>query len=126
MYNSEEPLRTAVFVFSMKNTKLLAMFDPSMLGEEKLVDNLKDIDRTRCVCVCVCVCDHTQHVCKSVCVRRCVHVHACMFVRVYVCIHNYDCTHTCLLSVTVPYPNKGTNSPHSGEAMSQEIRTDFR
>ena len=47
MYSSSEPLRTGLFVFSMKDTRLLAMFDPSMLGEEKLVDSLKDIDKIR-------------------------------------------------------------------------------
>ena len=47
MYSSTEPLRTGLFVFSMKDTKLLAMFDPSMLGKEKLLRNLKDIDRIR-------------------------------------------------------------------------------
>lgn len=47
MYGSE-PLRTGLFVFSMQQTNLLAMFDPSMLGEEKLVVQLKDIDKNRC------------------------------------------------------------------------------
>ena len=47
MYSSPEPLRTGLFVFSMKDTRLLAMFDPSMLGEEKLINNLKDIDKIR-------------------------------------------------------------------------------
>lgn len=47
MYGSE-PLRTSLFVFSMQQTNLLAMFDPSMLGEEKLVAQLKDIDKSRC------------------------------------------------------------------------------
>jgi len=45
MYGSE-PLRTSLFVFSMQQTNLLAMFDPSMLGEEKLVAQLKDIDKS--------------------------------------------------------------------------------
>ena len=47
MCSSVEPLRTGLFVFSMKDTKLLAMFDPTMLGEEKLINNLKDIDKIR-------------------------------------------------------------------------------
>ena len=47
MYSSSEPLRTGLFVFSMKDTKLLAMFDHSMLGKENLIKNLKDIDRIR-------------------------------------------------------------------------------
>lgn len=47
MYSSE-PLRTGLFVFSMQQTNLLAMFDPSMLGEEKLLAQLKDIDKNRC------------------------------------------------------------------------------
>ena len=47
MYGSE-PLRTSLFVFSMQQTNLLAMFDPSMLGEENLVAQLKDIDENRC------------------------------------------------------------------------------
>ena len=46
MYGSE-PLRTSLFVFSMQQTNLLAMFDPSMLGEENLVAQLKDIDENR-------------------------------------------------------------------------------
>lgn len=53
MYSSAEPLRTGLFIFTMKDTKLLAMFDPSMLGEEKLVKNLKDIDRIRYICVVI-------------------------------------------------------------------------
>ena len=51
MYSSPEPLKTGLFTFSMKDTKLLAMFDPSMLGEEKLIDNLKDIDSIRYLCL---------------------------------------------------------------------------
>ena len=47
MYSSTEPLRTGLFVFSMKDTKLLTMFDPSMLGKEKLIKNLKEIDHIR-------------------------------------------------------------------------------
>ena len=47
MYSSPEPLRTGLFVFTMKDTRLLAMFDPTMLGEEKLISNLKDIDKIR-------------------------------------------------------------------------------
>jgi hypothetical protein len=47
MYSSAEPLRTGLFVFSMKDTRLLAMFDPTMLGEENLINNLKDIDKIR-------------------------------------------------------------------------------
>lgn len=47
MYSSPEPLRTGLFVFSMKDTWLLAMFDPTMLGEERLINNLKDIDKIR-------------------------------------------------------------------------------
>ena len=47
MYSSPEPLRTGLFTFSMSHTRLLGVFDPSMLGEEKLVANLKDIDRIR-------------------------------------------------------------------------------
>ena len=49
MYSSPEPLRTGLFTFSMSHTRLLGVFDPSMLGEEKLVANLKDIDRIRYV-----------------------------------------------------------------------------
>lgn len=51
MYSSPEPLRTGLFTFSMKDTKLLAMFDPSMLGEDKLIENLKEIDSIRYVCL---------------------------------------------------------------------------
>ena len=47
VYSSSEPLRTGLFVFTMKDTRLLAMFDSSMLGEEKLINNLKDIDKIR-------------------------------------------------------------------------------
>ena len=47
MYSSPIPLRTGLFIFSMKDTKLLAMFDSSMLGEEKLISNLRDIDSIR-------------------------------------------------------------------------------
>ena len=50
MYSSAEPLRTGLFVFSMKDTRLLAMFDPTMLGEENLINNLKDIDKIRYSC----------------------------------------------------------------------------
>lgn len=46
MYGSE-PLRTNLFVFSMHQTNLLAMFDPSMLGEENLVGHLKEVDDIR-------------------------------------------------------------------------------
>ena len=46
MYGSE-PLRTNLFVFSMHQTNLLAMFDPSMLGEENLVAHLKEVDDVR-------------------------------------------------------------------------------
>ena len=47
VYSSSEPLRTGLFMFTMKDTRLLAMFDSSMLGEEKLINNLKDIDKIR-------------------------------------------------------------------------------
>ena len=50
LYSSAEPLRTGLFVFSMKDTRLLAMFDPTMLGEENLINNLKDIDKIRYGC----------------------------------------------------------------------------
>ena len=57
MYSSPEPLRTGLFVFSMKDTWLLAMFDPTMLGEERLINNLKDIDKIRYKFVLVCFFD---------------------------------------------------------------------
>ncbi len=47
MYSTLEPESTGVFVYSMQQTHLHAMFDPSMLGEERLSGHLKDIDSTR-------------------------------------------------------------------------------
>ena len=63
MYSSSEPLRTGLFVFTMKDTRLLAMFDPSMLGEEKLIDNLKDIDRIRYTHVYLCIVFQIKSLC---------------------------------------------------------------
>lgn len=47
MYSTLEPENTGLFVYSMDQVHLHAMFDPNMLGEEKLIEHLKDIDSTR-------------------------------------------------------------------------------
>lgn len=44
MYNCPEDITTGLFRFSMEHTKLTAMFDPSLLGEENLIKHLKEID----------------------------------------------------------------------------------
>ena len=55
LYSSPEATKTGLFMFTMEHTKLLAMFDTSMLGEEKLVRNLKEIDSIRCVDLVHCI-----------------------------------------------------------------------
>ena len=52
MYSSSKPLQTSLFRFSMSGTKILAMFDPSMLGTERLVANLKNMDAIRYIISC--------------------------------------------------------------------------
>lgn len=48
LYSSPESLqRTSLFQFSMSGTKILAMFDPSMLGRERLAECIKEIDSIR-------------------------------------------------------------------------------
>ncbi len=47
MYNCPEDVATGLFTFSMEHTKLRALFDPTLLGEENLVRNLKEIDSQR-------------------------------------------------------------------------------
>ena len=46
MYSSE-PLRTHLFMITLKQTRLLFMADPSILGQENVVKHLKDIDHIR-------------------------------------------------------------------------------
>ncbi len=47
IYSSPELIRTSLFQFSMSGMKLKSMFDPSMLGKEKLIDSLKEMDSIR-------------------------------------------------------------------------------
>ncbi len=51
MYSCPEEITTGLFMFSMEHTKLGALFDPTLLGEENLVKNLREIDAQRWVCM---------------------------------------------------------------------------
>ena len=46
MYSSE-PLRTHLLMITLKQTRLLFMADPSILGQENVVNHLKEIDHIR-------------------------------------------------------------------------------
>ncbi len=47
MNSTLEPENTGLFVYSMQQLHLHAMFDPSLLEEERLVQHLKDVDSIR-------------------------------------------------------------------------------
>lgn len=48
MYSCPELLqRASVFQFSMTGTRILAMFDPSMLGGERLAQCIREMDSLR-------------------------------------------------------------------------------
>ena len=49
MYDSMNMDDMSVFLFSMLGVKIRAMFDPTMLGRDKLVASIADMDRIRCV-----------------------------------------------------------------------------
>lgn len=51
LHSSPDAGREELFVFSLERLQLWAMFDPSMLGRERLVKNLRDMDDLRYVWV---------------------------------------------------------------------------
>lgn len=47
MYSSRDSLHTSLFQFSMSEVRILGMSDSSMLGEERLVSCLQEMDNIR-------------------------------------------------------------------------------
>ena len=47
LHSSPDAGREELFVFSLERFQLWAMFDPSMLGKERLLGNLRDMDDLR-------------------------------------------------------------------------------
>lgn len=47
LHGSPDAGRDELFVFSLERMQLWAMFDPSMLGRERLVNHIQEIDDIR-------------------------------------------------------------------------------
>ena len=47
LHSSPDACRDELFVFSLERVQLWLMFDPSMLGKERLVEHMQEIDDLR-------------------------------------------------------------------------------
>ena len=47
LHGSPDDFRDELFVFSLERFHIWAMFDPNMLGRDKLVDHIQDMDDIR-------------------------------------------------------------------------------